>query len=254
MAITIKSKREIQLMTEAGIILQDVHRVLKDNIKIGMTTKALDELCEKTIRDKGCIPSFLNYHGYPASVCISINEEIVHGIPTQDRVFQDGDVVGLDIGVIHNGYHSDAARTYILGESTKEKDDLVRVTQECFFEGIKFAKEGYHLFDISAAIHNHAKNHGYGVVRELCGHGIGTELHEDPEVPNFKQLRKGVKLRAGMALAIEPMINQGTADVIWHDDGWTVSTADGKPSAHYENTIIITEGEPLILTSDGKTI
>lgn len=251
MAITIKSKREIELMIEAGRILQEVHKVLRDNMKVGMTTKSLDELCEKTIRDFDCIPSFLDYHGYPASVCISINEEIVHGIPSANRIFQNGDVVGLDIGVIYNGYHSDAARTYILGDSTKEKEDLVRVTKESFFEGIKFAKAGNHLFDISAAIHAHAEKHGYGVVRELCGHGIGTQLHEDPEIPNFKQLRRGPKLRAGMALAIEPMLNQGTAEVLWLDDGWTVSTADGKPSAHYENTIVITDGEPLILTTDG---
>lgn len=251
MAITIKSAREIELMTEAGRILEDVHRVMRENIKVGMSTKALDELCEKTIRSHGCEPGFLNYHGYPASVCISINEEVVHGIPSRDRVFQEGDVVGLDTGAIYKGYHSDAARTYILGETTQEIKDLVRVTEESFYEGMKFAKAGCHLFDISAAIHAHADKYGYGVVRDLCGHGIGTALHEDPEIPNFKQLRRGPKLRAGMTLAIEPMFNLGTEKVEFLEDGWTVVTADGKTSAHYENTVLITDGDPILLTNQG---
>lgn len=252
MAITIKSSREIELMTEAGRILQEVHRVLKNSIQIGMTTKELDVICEKTIRGYDCIPSFLNYHGYPASVCISVNEEVVHGIPTETRMFQDGDVVGLDIGVIYKGYHSDAARTYVIGNGTQEAKDLVRVTEESFFEGMKFAKEGCHLFDISAAIHAHAKKHGYGVVRELTGHGIGTELHEDPSIPNFKQLRRGPKLRAGMTLAIEPMFNLGTHEVDFLDDGWTVVSSDRKVSSHYENTVLITEGEPVLLTCSNR--
>lgn len=252
MSITIKSPREIELMTEAGRILQEVHRVLKNSIRIGMTTKELDELCEKTIRGFDCIPSFLNYHGYPASVCISVNEEVVHGIPTNTRTFKDGDVVGLDIGVIHKGYHSDAARTYVIGNGTQEARDLVRVTEESFFEGMKFAKEGCHLFDISAAIHAHAKKHGYGVVRDLTGHGIGTELHEDPSIPNFKQLRRGPKLRAGMTLAIEPMINLGTREVDFLEDGWTVVTSDRKISSHYENTVLITDGEPVLLTCSNR--
>lgn len=249
MAITIKSAREIELMTEAGRILEDVHRVMRENIKIGMSTKTLDELCEKTIRSHGCEPGFLNYHGYPASVCISINEEVVHGIPSHDRLFQEGDVVGLDTGAIYKGYHSDAARTYILGEAAQEVKDLVRVTEESFYEGMKFAKAGCHLFDISAAIHAHADKHGYGVVRDLCGHGIGTALHEDPEIPNFKQLRRGPKLRAGMTIAVEPMINLGTHEVDFLDDGWTVVTADRKISAHYENTVLITDGDPILLTN-----
>lgn len=252
MSITIKSAREIELMTEAGLILQEVHRVLKNSIEIGMTTKELDEICEKTIRGFDCIPSFLNYHGYPASVCISVNEEVVHGIPTKDRTFKDGDVVGLDIGVIHKGYHSDAARTYVIGNGTQEAIDLVRETEESFFAGMKYAKAGCHLFDISAAIHEHAKKHGYGVVRELTGHGIGTELHEDPSIPNFKQLRRGPKLRAGMTLAIEPMLNLGTHEVDFLDDGWTVVTSDRKVSSHYENTVLITEGEPVLLTCSNR--
>ncbi len=252
MSITIKSPREIELMTEAGRILQEVHRVLRDSMQIGMTTKELDELCEKTIRGYDCIPSFLNYHGYPASVCISINEEVVHGIPVKTRTFQDGDVVGLDIGVIYKGYHSDAARTYVIGNGAQEAKDLVRITEESFFEGMKFAKAGCHLFDISAAIHEHAKKHGYGVVRDLTGHGIGTELHEDPSIPNFKQLRRGPKLRAGMTLAIEPMINLGTHEVDFLEDGWTVVTSDRKVSSHYENTVLITEGEPVLLTCSNR--
>ncbi len=248
MAITIKSTREIEFMTEAGRILEEVHNVLKDSIKIGMTTLELDQIGEAAIRERGGVPNFLNYNGYPASVCISINEEVVHGIPTKDRVFKDGDVVSLDAGVIYKGYHSDAARTYILGEGTKEAKELVRVTEECFFEGIKYAKEGNHLFDISKAIGNYAESRGYGVVKDLCGHGIGTKLHESPEIPNFEQSRRGPKLYAGMTLAIEPMINVGTGEVWWLEDDWTVVTRDSSLSAHYENTILITKDEPILLT------
>ncbi len=248
MSISIKSAREIEFMTEAGRILGEVHGVLKDSIKIGMTTLELDRIGEAAIRERGGEPNFLNYNGYPASVCISINDEIVHGIPSADRVFQEGDVVSLDTGVIYKGYHSDAARTYILGEGTQEARDLVRVTEECFFEGMKYAKEGHYLFEISAAIGKHAEKHGYGVVRDLCGHGIGTHLHESPEIPNFEQTRRGPKLCAGMTLAIEPMINLGTHEVWWLEDDWTVVTKDSAISAHYENTILITKDEPILLT------
>lgn len=252
MSISIKSTREIELMTEAGRILEEVHGVLKESIKIGMKTLDLDKICEAEIRKRGCIPNFLDYNGYPASVCISINEEVVHGIPSSERVFKDGDVVGLDTGVIYKGYHSDAARTYILGEGTKETEDLVRVTEECFFEGIKYAKAGNHLFDISAAIGNYAKARGYGVVEDLCGHGIGKQLHESPEIPNYQQSRRGPKLYPGMTLAIEPMINIGTHEVWWLEDDWTVVTRDGSVSAHYENTVLITDGDPILLTLSDK--
>lgn len=248
MPITIKSNREIELMTEAGRILAIVHDEMAKALRPGMSTYAIDKLGEEVIRSYGCIPSFLNYHGYPASVCVSVNDEIVHGIPSKKRILKEGDIVGLDAGVIYKGYHSDAARTHAIGEISKEAKDLIRVTEECFFEGIKYAKEGNYLYEISAAIGRYAAERGYGVVRELCGHGIGSQLHEAPEIPNYEMRRKGVKLRKGMTLAIEPMINIGTHAVKWLDDDWTVATADGSLSAHYENTVLITEGEPVLLT------
>ncbi len=248
MPITIKSAREIELMTEAGRILEIVHNELEKALRPGMSTMDIDRLGEEIIRSYGCVPSFLGYNDYPASICVSVNNEIVHGIPSAKRIIKEGDIVSLDAGVIYKGYHSDAARTHAVGEISKEARDLIRVTEECFFEGIKFAKEGNYLFDISAAIGRHAEKHGYGVVRELCGHGIGTNLHEKPDIPNYEMNRRGVKLRKGMTLAIEPMINMGTAAVKWLDDDWTVVTADGSLSAHYENTVLITENEPILLT------
>ena len=248
MAITIKSAREIELMKEAGRILEIVHNELGKALHPGMSTLDIDRLGEEIIRSYGCIPSFLDYRGYPASICVSVNEEVVHGIPDKHRILRDGDIVSLDAGVIYKGYHSDAARTHGIGVISKEAEELIRVTRECFFEGIKYAKEGNYLFDISAAIDSHAVSHGYGVVRDLCGHGIGTALHEAPEIPNYKMNRRGVKLKAGMTLAIEPMINRGTWEVDWLDDEWTVVTRDRSLSAHYENTVLITKDEPVLLT------
>ena len=213
-----------------------------------MTTKDIDRLGEEIIRSYGCIPSFLNYNGYPASICVSVNEEVVHGIPDSKRIIRDGDIVSLDAGVIYKGYHSDAARTYGVGEISKEAQKLIDVTKESFFEGMKYAKEGNYLFEISAAIGRYAEKHGYGVVRDLCGHGIGTALHEAPEIPNYEMCRRGPRLKAGMTLAIEPMINMGTWQVDWLDDDWTVVTRDRKLSAHYENTVLITKDEPILLT------
>ena len=235
-------------MTEAGRILEIVHDELKKALKPGMTTLDIDALGEEVIRSYGCEPSFLNYNGYPASICVSVNDEVVHGIPSGKRIIHEGDIVSLDAGVIYKGYHSDAARTHAVGAVTDEAKKLIEVTEQSFFEGLKYAKEGNHLFDISAAIGRYAERFGYGVVRELCGHGIGTHLHEDPEIPNFPMLRRGPVLKAGMTLAIEPMINQGTERVRWMDDDWTVVTADGKLSAHYENTILITKDEPVLLS------
>lgn len=252
MSVKIKSAREIALMTEAGKILEQVHKELENELREGMSTADIDRLGEEVIRSFGCIPSFLGYNGYPASICVSINDEIVHGIPDRNRIIKEGDIVSLDAGVIYKGYHSDAARTHILGNVSPDIRRLVEVTEQSFFEGMKYAKDGYHLYDISRAIGSYAESFGYGVVRELCGHGIGTKLHEDPQIPNFAMTRRGVKLKAGMTLAVEPMINLGTADVRWMQDGWTVVTKDGKPSAHYENTILITEREPIILTLSGK--
>ena len=248
MPISIKSAREIELMTEAGRILAIVHEEMAKALHPGMTTKEIDRLGEEVIRSYGCIPSFLNYNGYPASVCVSVNDEVVHGIPSDKRMIREGDIVSLDAGVIYRGYHSDAARTHAIGEISDEAKKLIKVTEESFFEGIKYAKEGNYLFDISAAIGRYAESHGYGVVRDLCGHGIGSKLHESPEIPNYEMPRRGVKLRKGMTLAIEPMINAGTWKVDWLDDDWTVVTRDGSLSAHYENTVLITEDEPILLT------
>ncbi len=248
MSVTIKSAREIELMREAGKILCKTHEELSKALKPGMTTWDIDRLGEEIIRSYGCKPSFLNYNGYPASICVSVNDEVVHGIPSKKRILMEGDIVSLDAGVIYKGYHSDAARTYGIGEITPFAGQLIEVTRQCFCAGIKFAKSGNHLNDISAAIQIHAEKFGFGVVRDLVGHGIGSHLHEEPEVPNFAQKRRGIKLKPGMTLAIEPMINGGTPEVVWLDDDWTVVTEDGSLSAHYENTVLITEGEPEILS------
>ena len=248
MSVTIKSAREIELMREAGRLLAKVHEILEQELREGMSTKDVDRIGEEAIRSFGCEPNFLNYMGYPASVCVSVNDEVVHGIPSKNHILREGDIVSLDAGVIYKGYHSDAARTHGIGRISKEAEELIRVTRECFFEGIKYAREGNHLFDISAAIGRYAESRGFGVVRDLCGHGIGTALHEAPEIPNYEMNRKGVLLKAGMTLAIEPMINIGGWEVDWLDDDWTVVTRDGSLSAHYENTILITEGEPEILS------
>ena len=248
MPVTIKSSREIELMREAGKILAKVHEDLGKELKPGMSTLDVDRLGEDMIRSLGCIPSFKNYCGYPASVCVSVKEEVVHGIPDSKKIIHEGDIVSLDIGVIHKGYHSDAARTIAVGEISEEAKLLIERTRQSFFEGMKFATAGNHLHDISKAIGNYAESFGYGVVRDLCGHGIGTHLHEEPEIPNFKQFRRGIKLRPGMTLAVEPMVNLGTREVVWMDNEWTVVSEDMSLSAHYENTILITEGKPEILT------
>lgn len=248
MSVTIKTAREIELMREAGRLLEKVHNELAEFIRPGISTLDIDRYGEKLIRSLGCTPNFLNYNGYPASICVSVNDEVVHGIPKKNRILQEGDIVSLDAGLIYKGYHSDAARTHAVGEISPEAQQLIDVTRQSFFEGIKYAKAGNHLHDISAAIGNYAQQFGYGVVRDLVGHGIGTHLHEDPQIPNFPQKRRGIRLIPGMTLAIEPMINQGRADVAWLDDDWTVVTQDGSLSAHYENTVLITEGEPEILT------
>ena len=248
MAVTIKSPREIELMREAGKILAITHEELAKALRPGMSTLDIDRLGEEIIRSYGCIPSFKNYNGYPASICVSVNDEVVHGIPHKDHIIDEGDIVSLDAGVIYRGYHSDAARTHGIGEISPEARKLIEVTRQSFFEGIKFAKPGNHLNDISTAIQAYAESFGYGVVRDLVGHGIGSHLHEDPEIPNFRRRRKGILLQPGMTLAIEPMINEGSCDVVWLDDDWTVVTDDGSLSAHYENTILITEDEPEILS------
>lgn len=248
MAVSIKSEREIALMREAGKILAEVHEWLGEMIAPGISTWEIDKKGEEMIRSYGCIPSFLNYEGYPASICVSVNDEVVHGIPHKKHYLRDGDIVSLDAGVIYEGYHSDAARTYGVGEISEEAEKLIRVTKESFFKGMEFAKAGNHLYDISAAIQKHAEANGFSIVRDLVGHGIGNHLHEEPEVPNFKRLGRGIKLRPGMTLAVEPMVNAGTHEVWLLEDDWTVVTQDGEYSAHYENTVLITEGEPELLS------
>ena len=248
MAVSIKSEREIQLMRESCKILAKVYEELEKAIRPGVSTKELDTLAEKLIRGYGCVPNFLNYNGFPGTICASVNEEVVHGIPSKSRILRDGDIISIDCGCIYKGYHSDAARTYAVGNVSAEVQQLMNVTKQAFFEGIKMAKAGNHLYDISNAIDDFVSPYGYGIVKDLVGHGIGTALHEDPQIPNFRQKRKGLLLQPGMTLAIEPMINMGTWEVEWLDDDWTVVSRDGLPSAHYENTILITDGEPEILT------
>ncbi len=248
MAVTIKSEREIALMREAGKILAEVHEKLGEIIAPGITTLDIDRKGEELIRSYHCIPSFLNYEGYPASICVSVNDEVVHGIPSKKRHIEEGDIVSLDAGVIYEGYQSDAARSYGVGTISEEAEKLIRVTQESFFKGIEFAKAGNHLFDISKAIQQHVELNGLSVVRDLVGHGIGSNMHEEPQIPNFKQIGRGMKLRAGMTLAIEPMVNIGGYDVWILEDDWTVVTRDHSLSAHYENTVLITDGEPEVLS------
>jgi len=252
MAVSIKTKREIDLMRQSARLLEDVFAKLEAAVRPGISTKDIDRLGEKLIRAHGCEPNFLNYNGYPASICVSVNDEVVHGIPHSAHILQEGDIVSLDAGLIYKGYHSDMARTFGVGEISPEAAKLIRVTRQSFFEGIKMAKAGNHLHDISNAIARYVTPFGYGIVRDLVGHGIGTKLHEDPQIPNFAQRRKGILLQPGMTLAVEPMINMGRSDVEWLDDDWTVVTEDGSLSAHYENTILITDGEPEILTMSGK--
>ena len=249
MSVTIKSAKEIELMREAGRLLEIVHKELEEAIRPGISTWELDHLGEKTIRSLGCIPNFLNYNGYPASFCISVNDEVVHSIPNKRKILHEGDIVSIDAGLIYKGMHSDAARTHAVGQISPDAQKLIDVTRQSFFEWIKKATAGNHLFDISNAIADYVEPYGYGIVEELVGHGIGHALHEDPQIPNFRQKRKGIRLMAGMTLAVEPMINIGRPDVEWLDDDWTVVTEDGSLSAHYENTILINEeGEPDILT------
>ena len=248
MAVSIKTKREIDLMREANHRLEKVFDAMEKMIRPGISTWEIDQAARKLIKEQGGIPNFLNYEGYPAAVCTSVNEEVVHGIPKKTRILKEGDIISLDCGLILNGYHSDAARTYAVGEIRDTEKKLIEVTKASFFEGLKYARAGHHLHEISNAIGDYCESRGYGVVRDLVGHGIGREMHEDPQVPNFRQKSRGLRLVAGMTLAIEPMIAEGTWEVDWLDDGWTVVTKDRKPAAHYENTILITDGDPEILS------
>lgn len=236
--VTIKSENEIALMKKAGEILAGALELIEKNVKPGVTTKMLDKLANDYIIKHNALPSFKGYSGYPASICASVNEEVVHGIPGKRRL-NEGDIIGIDIGVCYAGYHADAARTYGVGKISDEAQRLIDATKESFFKGIEFAREGARLGDISSAIQTFVEENGYSVVRELVGHGIGSSLHEQPDVPNYGTANKGLRLQAGMTLAIEPMVNLGTHRINILDDDWTCVTLDGKLSAHYENTVII---------------
>lgn len=245
--ITLKSEKEIVLMRRAGKITAAARALARDMVKPGVTTQQIDKAVFEFIKSQGAVPSFLNYHGYPGSACISVNDEVIHGIPGK-RVLKEGDIVSVDVGACIDGFHGDCAGTYPCGKVSDEALDLIRVTQQSFFEGIRYAREGCRLGDISSAIQRYVESHGYSIVREYVGHGIGRTLHESPEVPNFGNPGRGVRLLRGMTLAVEPMVNAGGAAILNMADGWTVKTADGKYSAHYENTILITDGEPELLT------
>lgn len=253
--IEIKSKREIELMQEACRITALVHKTLEEAIRPGITTLELDKIAEKVIRENGGIPAQKGYPSgvkgvidFPATICASVNDEVIHGIPSRNVRLKDGDVVSIDLVTYKNGYNGDAARTHIVGNASNEDKKLVDVTKKAFFEGIKFAKPGYRIGDISNAIQQYVEVNGFSVVREFQGHGIGRKMHEDPGIPNYGKPGKGPKIEAGMTLAIEPMVIAGKPDIWELDDGWTIVSQDGTKSAHYENTVLITEKEPKVLT------
>jgi len=253
--VTIKSKKEIELMKEACRVVAILYDKLEKQIKPGMTTLEIDSLAEKIMRENGAIPAEKGYDigmegvpPFPASICISINDEVIHGIPSKNRIIKDGDIVSVDTVALKNGFNGDAARTFMIGNVSKEAKRLVEVTKQAFFEGIKYAKPGYRIGDISHTIGEYVRSQGYSVVREFQGHGIGRQMHEDPGIPNYGKAGRGLRLEPGMTLAIEPMVIQGKPNILELDDGWTIITEDGSLAAHYENTILITEKEPEVLT------
>ena len=245
--ITIKSVQDIEKMKAAGRVVEDTLLLLEKSVRVGITTAELNRIAEEYIRSQGAYPTCLHYNGYPKAICISVNEVVVHGIPGPRKI-KDGDIVSCDVCATLDGFVGDAARTFMVGNVPEEVRKLVEVTKECFYKGIEFARPGYRISDISKAIQAHAESHGYGVVRELTGHGVGRQLHEDPEVPNFYSPHARQRLQAGMTIAVEPMITLGSPAVWQLDDGWTIVTRDGKAAAHYENSIAITDGAPILLT------
>lgn len=253
--VTIKSNKEIELMEEVCKIVAKFYEQLEKEIKPGISTYDLDQKAEKIMRSLGGIPAQIGYNPgidgippYKHATCISVNDEVIHGIPSKAKILKEGDIVSIDTVALKNGFHGDAARTFIVGKTSKEAYRLVDVTKQAFFEGIKFAKPGYRVGDISHAIGEFVRENGYSVIREFQGHGIGREMHEDPGIPNYGKAGKGLRLEPGMTLAIEPMVIQGKPNILELDDGWTIVTEDGSLSAHYENTILITKNEPKILT------
>ncbi len=245
--ITLKTPQEIEKMRKAGRVVATTLEALKAVAQVGMTTGDLDELARQKIAEAGAIPSFKGYHGFPGHICASVNEEVVHGIPG-NRVLKEGDILSVDLGAIVEGYHGDSAITFPIGSISSEIQLLLQVTEESLYKGIQAAIVGNRLGDVSSAIQTHVDSYQFGIVREFVGHGIGSQMHEDPKIPNYGPPHQGPLLKAGMTLAIEPMVNLGTPDVRILDDQWTVVTRDGKPSAHFEHTILITENGPEILT------
>lgn len=246
--IIIKNQIELDIMRKAGRLTGETLKMIKEHIRPGISTQEIDSLCEEFITRHGAKPSFKNYHGFTGSICASVNEVVIHGIPSKDKILQEGDIISVDVGAYLNGFHGDAARTFPVGEISEEAARLVRVTEESFFKGIESAFEGKRLGDISHAIQAHAEKNGFSIVRDFTGHGIGRNLHEDPQIPNYGVEGRGPKLAKGMVLAIEPMVNAGTYHVKVLGDNWTTVTRDGRLAAHYENTVIITEGAPEIIT------
>ena len=253
--VTIKSKKEIELMREACRVTALVHKKIEEVIKPGISTLELDKIAEQVIKENGGIPAQKGYNSgikgippFPATLCISINDEVIHGIPSSKTIIKDGDVVSIDLVVLKNGFNGDAARTYVVGNGSKEAKRLVEVTKQAFFEGIKYAVPGNRIGDVCHAIGEFINKNGYSVVREFQGHGIGRQMHEDPGIPNYGKPGRGIRLEPGMTLAIEPMVIQGKSGILELDDGWTIVTEDGTLSAHYENTILITEKTPEVLT------
>ncbi|MDD6873755.1 MAG: type I methionyl aminopeptidase [Clostridiales bacterium] len=251
--ITIKSAEEIGKMRKAGALLHEVLDQLKTMIEPGVTTAHLDQEAERLIRGAGAIPSFKGYEGFPASICASVNDEVVHGFPT-DKPLKEGSIVSIDCGLILDGWQSDSAFTAPVGKIDEEIARLIRVTEECFWLGAKQVREGNRLGDVSHAVQEHAEKNGYGVIRDLCGHGIGREMHEDPNVPNFGPAGRGVRLKPGMVIAIEPMIARGRWPIYVDDNGWTVITRDHSWCSHYEHTVAVTTGEPEILSYPGADV
>lgn len=246
--IYVKSSAEIAKMKVSGRIVYDTLSEVEKHIQAGITTKELDQIARNYILSQGAKPSFLNYNGYPASICASINEVVIHGIPSS-RKLKDGDIISIDVGAVKDGYHGDAARTFAVGNVDSEAKRLIDVTKQSFFEGLKFARHGERLGSVQAAIQKYVESSGFGIVRNYCGHGIGKEMHESPEIPNYGTEGRGIRLVKGMTIAVEPMVTYGSYATTVLNDGWTVVTLDGSLSAHYENTILITDGEPELLTN-----
>lgn len=247
MAITIKNAEQIEKMRVAGALLDELDKAFRPLIRPGVSTRELDAFAEDFLRSRGAIPSFKGYGGFPASICASVNEVVIHGIPGK-QILHEGDILSIDMGSFIGGYNGDCARTYPVGQITPEDEKLIRVTKESFFKALEVARAGHHLHEIGAVVQDYVEANGFSVVRDFVGHGIGRKMHEDPAVPNYRQKSRGIRLMAGMTLAIEPMVNAGGWQVRILDDGWTTVTADGSRAAHYENTVLITDGEPEILT------